>query len=62
MKLKVDSDRCLRCGMCAASFPEVFDFNDEGDIEVKNLEIGKWRYLKKSEIDGLLKNTNTKEI
>ena len=39
MKLKVDSDRCLRCGMCAASFPEVFDFNDEGDIEVKNENI-----------------------
>ena len=39
MKLKVDSDRCLRCGMCAASFPEVFDFNDEGNIEVKNENI-----------------------
>lgn len=50
--------------MCEAIHKKVLALHRAkiGDIEVKNLEIGKWRYLKKSEIDGLLKNTNTKEI
>jgi ferredoxin len=39
MKLKIDNERCLRCGMCAASFPEVFDFDDEGNIKVTNENI-----------------------
>ena len=31
---KVDQDKCLRCGMCAANIPDVLEFNDEGNIEV----------------------------
>lgn len=37
--IKIDNERCLRCGMCAATFPEVLEFNDEGDIEVKEENI-----------------------
>lgn len=33
---KVDNEKCLRCGMCTGYAPEVFEFNDEGDIEIKN--------------------------
>ena len=39
MKLKVDNNKCLKCGMCHANFPDVFEFNDNGDIEVKNENI-----------------------
>ena len=39
MKLRIDNDRCLRCGMCAATEPDVFVFNDDGDIEVKEENI-----------------------
>ena len=28
-----------------------------GEIEVKDIELGKWRYLKKHEVESLLKNT-----
>jgi ferredoxin len=34
--MKVDNEKCLRCGMCAVTYPEVFSFNDDGDIEVNN--------------------------
>lgn len=37
--IKIDNDRCLRCGMCAATEPDVFEFNDDGDIEVKEENI-----------------------
>ncbi len=33
-KVKVNSDICIGCGACAATYPEVFMFNDEGTAEV----------------------------
>lgn len=33
---KVDQDKCLRCGMCTGICPEVFSFDDEGNIKVNN--------------------------
>lgn len=36
MKFSVDQDRCLRCGMCTGIATEIFEFNDEGDINVNN--------------------------
>ena len=30
MKLKVDQDKCIGCGACVSTCPNVFDFNDEG--------------------------------
>ena len=34
MKIKIDNDKCLRCGMCTGICMEVFDFDDEGNIKV----------------------------
>lgn len=34
MKVKVVEDRCIGCGQCEASCPEVFQINDEGFAEV----------------------------
>lgn len=34
MKIKIDKDKCLRCGMCTGIAMDVFEFNDEGDIKV----------------------------
>ena len=33
---KVDQDKCLRCGMCTGICPDVFSFDDEGNIKVNN--------------------------
>ena len=34
MKVKVVEDRCIGCGQCEASCPEVFQINDVGFAEV----------------------------
>lgn len=36
MKVKVNKEKCLICGMCASMLPEVFNFNDEGLVEANN--------------------------
>ena len=36
---KVDNDKCLRCGMCTGICPDVFQFDDEGNIKVNNEKI-----------------------
>ena len=36
---KVDQDKCLRCGMCTGICPDVFSFDDEGNIKVNNENI-----------------------
>ena len=36
---KVDQDKCLRCGMCTGICPDVFQFDDEGNIKVNNEKI-----------------------
>ena len=33
---KVNQDKCLRCGMCTGICPDVFEFDDEGNIKVNN--------------------------
>ena len=33
---KVDQNKCLRCGMCTGICPDVFSFDDEGNIKVNN--------------------------
>ena len=30
MKASVNKERCIGCGACVASVPEVFDFDDDG--------------------------------
>ena len=34
MNIKIDQDKCLRCGMCTGIAMDIFNFDDEGNIEV----------------------------
>lgn len=36
MNIKIDQDKCLRCGMCTGIAMDVFEFDDEGNIKVDN--------------------------
>ncbi|MEM2238727.1 MAG: ferredoxin [Candidatus Bathyarchaeia archaeon] len=36
MKVKVDRDACIGCGLCASLCPEVFELDDEGKSRVVN--------------------------
>ena len=38
-KVKVDSERCLRCGACIACAPNNFDYGDDGESVVINEEV-----------------------
>lgn len=33
--LKINLDVCVRCGGCTLKYPEIFGFNDDGNIYVK---------------------------
>ena len=39
MKVIVDENKCIGCGACQAMCPNVFEFNDEGIMEVINEDI-----------------------
>ena len=34
MKISIDRDGCISCGLCAATCPEVFQLGDFGQAEV----------------------------
>lgn len=34
MDIKIDNDKCLRCGMCTGIAMDIFEFDDEGNIKV----------------------------
>jgi ferredoxin len=34
MKVVIDQEKCLRCGMCTGIVTDVFEFDDEGNINV----------------------------
>ena len=35
-KIEVNKERCLGCGMCVGSVPEVFEFDDDGLAKANN--------------------------
>ena len=39
MKVKINNEKCLICGMCASMMNEVFDFNDEGIVVADSSKI-----------------------
>lgn len=39
MKVKINNEKCLICGMCASIMNEVFSFNDDGIVEPDNSKI-----------------------
>lgn len=39
MKVKVNNEKCLTCGMCTSIESEVFNFNDEGLVYADNSKI-----------------------
>ena len=36
MAIKVDQDKCIGCGLCVNTCPDLFRFNDQGKSEVIN--------------------------
>lgn len=34
MKLHIDSETCVGCGLCVGSYPDTFAFDDEGKATV----------------------------
>ena len=38
-KVTVEKDKCIRCGACTATCPEVFDFDDDGLAKVIKDEV-----------------------
>jgi len=34
VKVKVDSEACVGCGLCVGSFPDAFEFDEEGKARV----------------------------
>ena len=34
MKISIDNDKCIKCGLCASICPEVFVLREDGSIEV----------------------------
>ncbi|HHV71354.1 MAG TPA: ferredoxin [Clostridia bacterium] len=39
MKVKVDQDLCISCGLCISICPEVFDWNDNNKAQEKMEEV-----------------------
>ena len=39
MKIEIDQNKCLRCGMCTGIAMDIFDFDDDGNIKVNEENI-----------------------
>ncbi|ACB84086.1 ferredoxin [Natranaerobius thermophilus] len=39
MRVEVDQDLCISCGLCVDECPEVFEWNDDGKAEEKAKEV-----------------------
>ena len=38
MKIKIDREKCLKCGTCVALYPQYFRFDNEGNVEAVDAE------------------------
>jgi len=34
--LKIEDSACVKCGACITSYPDIFRFNENGDVEIFN--------------------------
>ncbi len=59
MKVSVDQNKCIGCGICLTTAPETFDFNDEGLAYVKNNDCDD---AEKDNITNALKSCPTEAI
>ncbi|UMZ74509.1 ferredoxin [Natranaerofaba carboxydovora] len=39
MKVEVDQELCISCGLCVDEYPEVFEWNDEGIAQASTEEV-----------------------
>ncbi len=39
MKINIDQDKCLRCGMCTGIATDIFEFDDDGNIKANESNI-----------------------
>ena len=39
MKVEVDQELCISCGLCVDEYPEVFGWNDEGIAQASTKEV-----------------------
>lgn len=39
MKVEVDEELCISCGLCVDEYPEVFEWNEDGKARVKINEL-----------------------
>ena len=50
-KVTVDKDKCIGCGACTATCPEIFEFDDDGLAKVVKDEINDDVKMVKDEIN-----------
>ncbi len=41
LKVEVDQDLCISCGLCVDECPDVFQWNDAGKVEEQSKEVPK---------------------
>lgn len=39
MKVEVDQELCISCGLCVDEYPEIFEWDDEGKARAKTDEV-----------------------
>jgi len=39
MKIKVDKNTCIGCGACQAICPDIFEYGDDGIMDVKQSDV-----------------------
>ncbi len=34
--LRIDKESCVKCGGCISAYPNIFEFDQNGDVRIKN--------------------------